>query len=80
MNLITESPPQDMHAEAAVVGSMLADASLIPTAVAIVESEDFHDKTHRIVFDAAYALYRDQGAVDWVMLSQQLSSTQSTFL
>ena len=68
--------PEDMAAEAAVLGSMLLDPVCISEVVEQVKAEDFYRQEHRIIFEAIVSLYeknRGQG-VDGVLLRSELTN------
>jgi replicative DNA helicase len=55
--LSDRTPPQDRQAEVSLLGALLIDNSYIPNVCTIINSEDFYDRRHRIVFEAIVALF-----------------------
>jgi len=61
-------PPQDSHAEAALLGSILIDNSVLPSVAAIVRPADFYVRAHRLAFEAMAALAAEGQPIDLVTL------------
>ena len=65
-------PPQNLEAEAAVLGSMLLDNQTIPDVAAVLHGADFYSPDHQIVFETTLDL-SDQGRpVDLLILADAL--------
>lgn len=72
--LANRSMPESLHAEAAVLGSILVDPECIGDVVEIIEMESFYRIEHQYIFDAIITLYeknRSHG-VDAVLLRDEL--------
>jgi len=65
-------PPQNLGAEAAVIGSMLLDNDVIPDVAHLLHAEDFYSPDHRVVFRTALALFDDGKPVDLLLLTDTL--------
>lgn len=65
-------PPQNVEAEAAVLGSILIDPQAIAAATEILRPDDFYRDAHRIIFNAAMDLYAHGNPADFVMLTDEL--------
>lgn len=58
------TPPNDIDAEAAMIGSLLVDESAIPSVAAMVKPEDIYSEIHREVYVAILGLATQRQAVD----------------
>lgn len=65
-------PPQDLEAEAAVLGSLLLDPEAIFPVLQVLRAEDFYRESHRRIFTALAALHEGTGAVDTLLLREEL--------
>jgi replicative DNA helicase len=65
-------PPQNLEAEEAVLGAMLANPGAIPVATDVLRGADFWRDTHRHVFEAIYTLYARGSEVDFITVSAEL--------
>ncbi|MEO7421627.1 MAG: DnaB-like helicase N-terminal domain-containing protein, partial [Ornithinibacter sp.] len=45
-------PPQDLHAEQSVLGSMLINKDAIADCLEVVKAHDFYRPAHELIFDA----------------------------
>jgi replicative DNA helicase len=71
--LLERLPPQDLHAERAVLGSMLRDNACINDLVQLLKAEDFYAYAHQKVYECAVALNDDKSKpVDTVSLADAL--------
>lgn len=71
--LVRRVMPHSVEAEQSVIGSMIMDEEAISTAVGIVKSEDFYQKSYGIVFDAMAELHDEGKPVDLVTLKTRLT-------
>ncbi|MCB9654845.1 MAG: replicative DNA helicase [Deltaproteobacteria bacterium] len=69
------TPPQDLEAERAVLGSVLLNNEAIYTALEELSPEDFYRPAHQILFKAMTALAVKSEPVDAVTLSASLKGT-----
>jgi len=65
-------PPQNVEAEAAVLGSVLIDPQALTAAAEILRPDDFYRDAHRIIFQAAMDLYAHGDPADFVTLTDEL--------
>ncbi len=66
-------PPHDPEAEASVLGCMLLHRDAIDEVRTIVAAEDFYSGAHRTIFEAIAALHDRGGAVDTIILVDELA-------
>lgn len=71
--MIQKTPPNDIEAEKAVLGSMLLNANTIPQGVSELHSAVFYQNRHQHIFDAISSLYRNGENVDLVTVVSQLN-------
>ena len=71
---MTQTLPNDPHAEAALIASIMADPAAMYQALQFVQPEDFHHIGHQIAFTAAVSLFTKQQAIDPVSLSQEIKT------
>jgi replicative DNA helicase len=65
-------PHEDLAAERAVLGSVLADNQVLADVVSVVQPDDFAHPAHAQIFDAMMKLERDGSRVDSLTLAEQL--------
>lgn len=65
-------PPYDREAEVAVLGSILLRNDAIDVAETILDSSDFFQPGHRVVYEAMLALHKDGVGIDHVTLGAAL--------
>ncbi|MCX5697863.1 MAG: replicative DNA helicase [Candidatus Omnitrophica bacterium] len=65
-------PPQNLDAEAAVLGSMLIDEEAISVAVETLDEDVFYKPSHKKVFGAIVDLYNSNKPVDLITLTDEL--------
>jgi replicative DNA helicase len=66
-------PPQNMEAEASLLGSLLLDSDAIINVADIVNSADFYDERHRLIFDAILHLYEKHRPIDVLTVTNRLT-------
>ncbi|MBI4353293.1 MAG: replicative DNA helicase [Candidatus Omnitrophica bacterium] len=66
-------PPQNIEAEAAVLGSMLIEETAIARAVELLTPDAFYKEAHRRIFQCMVDLFSRSEAVDLVTLTENLS-------
>ncbi len=73
----TQLPPQNLEAEASVLGAMMVSESAIEPVLLDVrlQEEDFYKAPHRVIFRAIKALDTRGQAVDFLTVSEQLTQT-----
>lgn len=67
-------PPQNLEAEASLLGSILIDADAIVKVADIVQEADFYDKKHQDIYSSIKKLYTNRSPIDVLTLSEQLSN------
>lgn len=65
-------PPQNLEAEASLLGAILIDGDAIVKVADIVHGEDFYDSRHRYIYEAALKLYEKREPIDVLTLADQL--------
>jgi replicative DNA helicase len=68
-------PPQNIEAEASLLGAILIDSDAIVKVADIVNIEDFYDERHQRIYDAITRLYEKHSPIDVLTLSDQLKGT-----
>lgn len=68
-------PPQNIEAEASLLGAMLLDADAIVKVADIINPQDFYDERHGRIYEAVKALYDKHSPIDVLTLSDQLKNT-----
>lgn len=71
----SETPPQNIEAEMAVLGAVLIDNSCFGMVKNIIDGSDFHRLPHRIIFHAFLYLELAESPFDLVTLSKHLGDT-----
>ncbi len=69
-------PPHSTEAEMCLLASMMLDSTMLGEVAQIVSGEAFYQADHQIVFDLLIQLYRDNRAVDAVILREELGKRQ----
>ena len=65
--------PQNVEAEAGVLGSILIDPDALRRAMDLLAPEDFYRESHRTIFAAMTDLYGDDSPVDLITLCDELA-------
>lgn len=65
-------PPQNIEAEAAVLGSILIDPQALSVVAELLRADDFYRDAHRIIFQAALDLYAHGHPADLVTLTDEI--------
>ncbi len=69
-------PPQNLEAEASLLGSLLIDSDAIVKIADLVRPEDFYDERHKYIYEAAVSLYEKHSPIDILTLTDQLKNKQ----
>ncbi len=69
-----EDIPQNIEAEASLLGSILIDSDSIVKIADFIKIEDFTEKKHQLIYKAILELYEDKQAIDVLTLSDKLIS------
>ncbi|HYF96840.1 MAG TPA: replicative DNA helicase [Patescibacteria group bacterium] len=67
-------PPQNLDAEASLLGSILIDSDAIVKVADVVRDDDFYDRKHQKIFMALRRLYNEHSPIDVLTLSNQLKN------
>ncbi|HEY4964080.1 MAG TPA: replicative DNA helicase [Candidatus Saccharimonadales bacterium] len=67
-------PPQNLEAEASLLGAILIDSEAVVKIADSVNAEDFFDKKHQYIYEAILQLYEERSAIDVLTLSDKLNS------
>ncbi len=68
-------PPQNLDAEASLLGAILIDSDAIVKIADTISATDFYDKKHGDIYDAIKQLYEKHSPIDVLTLSDQLRAT-----
>jgi len=71
--LLDRVPPQDLEAEAAVLGSIMRDNECAGEVVQILSAESFYSRKHLVIYDCLVSLYDNRRAIDLITLRDELS-------
>ncbi len=74
-NSATAKQPQNLDAEASVLGAILIDGDAIVKVADLVHPDDFFDARHRHIYEAIQKLYEKRSAIDVLTLSDQLKGS-----
>ena len=66
-------PPQDLHAEQSVLGSMLINKDAIADSLEAVKAHDFYRPAHELIFDAVLDLFGSGEPADAITVADELS-------
>ena len=66
-------PPQDLHAEQSVLGSMLINKDAIADCLEAVKAHDFYRPSHELIFDAVLDLFGRGEPADAITVADELS-------
>ena len=69
-----KQPPQNVDAEASLLGSILIDSDAIVKIADTIRSTDFFDKKHEIIYEAMVSLYEHHSPIDVLTLANHLKS------
>jgi replicative DNA helicase len=75
MDPLTKKPPQNIEAEACVIGSILLDNDVVGLVAELLSPPDFYDPAHRTIYEAAIALFDENRSIDAVTIKDRLMST-----
>ena len=70
----TQAPPQNLDAEASLLGSLLIDGSAFVKIADSLIPDDFFNEQHRLIFGAMRILHDKRSPIDILTLSEQLKS------
>ena len=71
-SLVEKIPPQNLEAEASVLGAMLFSPEAVYRGVEILRESFFYVESHRIIFSAILRLFDRNQAVDLITMTEEL--------
>ena len=74
--LAEKLPPHDIEAEEAVIGSLLIDSDAIFKIATFLRPEDFYREKNQWAYEACFALYERNEAIDQVTVAHELGQRQ----
>ncbi|MBN3524277.1 replicative DNA helicase [Paenibacillus apiarius] len=74
--LVDRVPPQNVEAEQAVLGAILLQSEALITSMERVQSEDFYNPAHQMIYEAMIELGEDNQPIDLVTLTAKLQGKQ----
>jgi len=70
-----QAPPQNIDAEASLLGAILIDTDAIVKIADSISVQDFYDPRHARIYEALVALYEKRSSIDVLTLADQLRGT-----
>lgn len=67
-------PPQNLDAEASLLGAILIDTDALVKIADKVDAYDFYDEKHRYIYEAINQLYEKHSPIDVLTLSDQMQA------
>ena len=67
-------PPQDIVAEKSLLGAIMISENIFPDIITIVQTKDFYEERHRIIFEAMMNLYDSHRGIDLLTLTAELKT------
>lgn len=72
--VVVSTEPQNLDAEASLLGSLLLDSNAMIKIGDIIRPEDFSERKHSVIFAAMVVLHDKRSPIDLLTLSEQLKS------
>lgn len=69
---IDKLPPQNLEAEASVLGGIMLDKDAIIKVADILSPEDFYERRHQLIYETMQELYEDRASIDVLTVSNKL--------
>src|SRR3989338_2949991 len=69
---IDRPPPQNLEAEASVLGGIMLDRDAIIKVADILSAEDFYDRRNQMIFEVMMELYENRSSIDVLTVSNRL--------
>ncbi|MBI2009033.1 replicative DNA helicase [Candidatus Saccharibacteria bacterium] len=70
----TTKPPQNLDAEASLLGSLIIDSDSFVKIADQIYADDFYNDQHRLIFSAMRSLHDKRSPIDILTLSEQLKN------
>jgi replicative DNA helicase len=67
-------PPQNIEAEASLLGAILIDSESLIKIADVISSQDFYDPRHQKIYEAIDQLYNKQYAIDVLTITDQVKN------
>ena len=71
----TQAPPNNVDAEASLLGAILIDTDAIVKIADQISVQDFYDQRHARIYEAILSLYEKRSPIDVLTLADQLKGT-----
>src|SRR5580700_10557495 len=71
----SQALPQNLDAEASLLGAILIDTDAIVKIADSITTLDFYDQRHARIYEALLALYEKRSSIDVLTLADQLKGT-----
>lgn len=71
----TQQLPQNLEAEASVLGALMLDADSLLVASDVITAGDFYKSGHGLIFNACLDTYHDTGTLDFISVYERLKAT-----
>lgn len=68
-------PPQNVEAEASLLGAILIDSDAIVKVADIISADDFYDERHGSIYRAMFKLYEKRSPIDVLTLTEKLDNS-----
>jgi replicative DNA helicase len=72
-NLVEKIPPQNLEAEASVLGAILFTPDAVARAIEILDESFFYSEGHRRIYAAMVHLFEKNQAIDLITVTEELS-------
>lgn len=69
---VPPSPPQNLQAEQAVLGSILLDPAVVSRVRELLRPEDFYSDAHRLIFETIAAMFEGGERIDLITVTDRL--------
>jgi len=69
---IDRLPPQNLEAEASVMGSVMLDRDAIIKIADILSADDFYERRNQLIYETMLELYEDRASIDVLTVSNRL--------
>ena len=76
-NFSDKLPPQNIEAEKSILGAIILDKESINKIVDFLFPQDFYQKSHQLIYEAALKLYEKNEPIDLLSLSNKLRESNT---
>ncbi|MEI8187784.1 MAG: DnaB-like helicase N-terminal domain-containing protein, partial [Candidatus Saccharibacteria bacterium] len=73
-NKMVNVPPQNIEAEASLLGAILIDSDSLVKIADIISPQDFYDPRHQKIYEAIQQLYDKHYAIDVLTITDQVKN------